>query len=283
MSYIDLQQVLQEWHYDPDRISTRKILGSDGSVKIQLRVELGLLQMEATGRPDGDRPQGYESLLAMFRGQLEEHEERNGTVLGFALTSDDVQELHEEASMYYRRYVASFVLEDFDDVIRDTAHNLAIMDFVREYALDRDDRRRLESFRPYVLMMDARARAYHALHLGESASALAHVNRGLMHIRQFFESINREAAYDNAEEVRILQELREELVSEMPEDSLVLTRNALQAAIEQERFEEAAKLRDQLQGLYAERGLPSPATLAAAGADQPQASEQPRETSEGSC
>ena len=70
MSYIDLQPTLTDWPYDAEQISVRKILGADGAVRIQMRVELGVLQMEAEGRPDGSHPFGSASLLAYHQQQL---------------------------------------------------------------------------------------------------------------------------------------------------------------------------------------------------------------------
>ena len=250
MSYIDLQPVLVDWHYDADRISTRKIIGSDGREKIQMRVELGLLQMEQGGRPDGKRPFGSISLLEHHQRELAKYERNNATTIGFALAPRECRALWDEASLYYQRYVALFVLEEFDPVMRDTSHNIAILDLCLEYALERKDRFRMESSRPYVLMMDSRARALKSLAEGSSPSALAHVNRGLMHIRAHFENWNRPEAYDSAEEVKLLLELRRELVADIPADSVLVTRQELRDAIRQERFEEAARLREQLNKMY---------------------------------
>ena len=41
----------------------RIVPGDDGREKLQMRIDLGLLQMELDGRPDGQRPAGAESLL----------------------------------------------------------------------------------------------------------------------------------------------------------------------------------------------------------------------------
>lgn len=249
MSYIDLFATLQEWPYDPDQISVRKILGTDGKVRIQMRVELGVIQMEELGRPDGARPQSCDSLLDYHRKRLHAHEERNGTSLGFVLTPTQCQDLRNEASLYYRRFVARFVLEEFGEVTDDTAHNLAIFDICREFAHEPDDRTCLESFRPYVLMMDARSRAYQALHEHQPASALAHVNRGILHIRQALDQRGEADAVNRCEELKMLRAMTAEISSQMPEDSLVLTRRALRTAIENEHFEEAARLRDALRNL----------------------------------
>lgn len=252
MSYIDLYATLQEWPYDPDQISVRKILGADGKVRIQMRVELGVIQMEESGRPDGLRPHGCDSLLDFHRRRLNVHEERNGTPLGFVLTPAQCQELRNEASLFYRRFVARFVLEEFNEVVADTAHNLAIFDLCRDYAHEAEDRNALEPFRPYVLMMDARSRAYQALHERQPASALAHVNRGILHIRQVLDQRGESDAVARCEEIKMLRAMASEISSEMPEDSLILTRRALRTAIENEHFEEAARLRDALRNLNGE-------------------------------
>ena len=55
---------------EPGVINVRKIHGVDGLPKFQMRLDLGLLQMEMSGRPDGVRPHGYESLLDYFENNL---------------------------------------------------------------------------------------------------------------------------------------------------------------------------------------------------------------------
>ena len=59
----DITPILAGWDYDHDELQVRIVAGDDGREKIQMRVDLGLLQMEIDGRPDGQRPAGFESLL----------------------------------------------------------------------------------------------------------------------------------------------------------------------------------------------------------------------------
>ncbi|UCE61015.1 MAG: UvrB/UvrC motif-containing protein [Phycisphaerales bacterium] len=249
MSYIDLKPTLAEWPYDAEQVSVRKILGADEGIRIQMRVELGVLQMEAEGRPDSQKPCGCESLVEYHRKRLARHEDANGTSLGFVLSPQQCQELRFEASLYYRRYVALFVLEEYTNVAKDTSHNLKIFDLCRDFALEPEDRTCLEPFRPYVLMMDARARAHDAIEQREYASALAHVNRGIMSIKDCYENQGQSEAMENSEELKMLRGLAMEINEQMPQDSLLTARKALRAAIEQERFEEAARLRDEIDKL----------------------------------
>lgn len=252
MSFIDLQRSLKDWPYHADRISVRKIRTEDGEIKIQQRVEMGIVQMEAQGRPDGQRPFGCDSLLRHHQKQLGEYEQRNGAAVGFALTPQECQALREEASLYYRRYVANFVLEEYDRVAQDTAHNLAILDLLRDHGQDGDDRAKMEGFRPYVVMMYSRACAQQALREGEINSALAHVNRGLINLRQHFDEAGAPEAFDTSEEVKILRDMRARLASDTspsPQAQTQQMKAALQMALEAERYEEAARLRDELRQL----------------------------------
>lgn len=246
MSYVDLKDTLADWPFEPEKISVRKILGTDGVVRLQMRVELGVIQMETVGRPDGQRPGGFDSLLSRHKTELLQYEACNGTTLGFSLSPEESIDLRNEASLFYRRYVALFVLEEYVDVARDTSHNLEVFDLCRDHALEREDQFALEEFRPYVLMMDARARAYAAMQEGEAPSALAHVNRGIMAINDHVARYGQDDSAQAAEELKILRTMAQELSQRVPKDSLIVTRKALREAIENERFEEAAQLRDAL-------------------------------------
>lgn len=250
MSYVDLFATLRDWPYEPEKISVRKILSADDCIRIQMRVEMGIIQMEAEGRPDGVRPHGCPTLLDHHKRRLAKYEERNGTTLGFGLTKEECDSLRTEASLFYRRYIAFFVLEEFDAVLRDTTHSLEIFDLCRDFAFEVEDRSALEEFRPYVRMMQARALAYHSIEEGETATALAHVNRGILDIRSHLESADQCEAIDDCEEIKILRNLAADLNGQLPPDSLISTRRALREAIEEERFEEAARLRDELIRLY---------------------------------
>src|SRR5438552_3756040 len=73
----DITPVLKGWDYESGTINVRKINGVDGMPKLQMRLDLGLLQMEMSGRPDGARPHGYESLLEYHEDQLADYKRMN--------------------------------------------------------------------------------------------------------------------------------------------------------------------------------------------------------------
>ena len=73
---LDLNTILKDWPYESGTVKVRKITGLDGREKLQLRVDLGLLQMEITGRPDGRRPHNCESLLEYHRKRATRSEQK---------------------------------------------------------------------------------------------------------------------------------------------------------------------------------------------------------------
>lgn len=242
----DITPMLKGWEYQPGAINVRKVTGRDGLPKVQMRLDLGLLQMELDGRPDGQRPHGCESLLEYFESQLTDHQQRNGTELGFHLTSDQCQILREEAVMYYHRYLSLFVLEEFNLVVRDTARNLRVLDLCGKYANDEQDRLILEQYRPYILMMNARAKASLLAKDKHFPDALKAVEQGLEDIRLFFVRFGQEQIFGQSSEVRLLKRYAKELRRRVPTDPMNRLQAQLERAIRHERYEDAAKLRDEI-------------------------------------
>jgi hypothetical protein len=243
----DITPLLKGWDYEPGTINVRKVSGNDGQPKLQMRLDLGLLQMELTGRPDGLKPHGCESLLDYYESQLRDHESRNGTELGFHLTGQQCQSLREEAVMYYHRYLSLFVLEDFPGVVRDTDRNLRVLDLCGRYAVDEQDRLVLEQYRPYITMMNARAAASMLVRDKRYADAMQTVKRGIASIRDFFERFGQLKAMSQSNEVRVLKRFLREIRRKMPVDPLARLKAELDKAVQAERYEDAAKLRDRIQ------------------------------------
>ncbi|RYG65927.1 hypothetical protein EON80_16410, partial [bacterium] len=158
----DLAVLLQGWDYNPNEVTVRRVLGADGREKIQMRLDLGVLQMETEGRPDGKAPHGFESLLE-YHLDRKARAEDSMEFLDWGLDSEECAELKQEAMQYYYRYLSLFHLGDYWNVIRDTDRNVLVFDMIRDFAQEDSDRMSLEQFRPYVLMMNARARACIAL------------------------------------------------------------------------------------------------------------------------
>lgn len=242
----DITPLLKGWDYEAGTINVRKIFGIDGEPKVQMRLELGILQMEMAGRPDGARPHGHESLLDYLENQLKEHKKRHGSDLGFHLTGSQCQSLREEAQLYYQRYLSLFVLEDFAGVVRDTDRNLRVLDFCGKFAVEEQDRLMLEQFRPYILMMNAKAQASIAFKADKFGEALKIINHALDSIREFFTSIGQPEAFSQSSEVRMLRRFARDIRRKMPVDPIERLKHQLERAVKAERYEEAARLRDEI-------------------------------------
>jgi len=245
----DIRQILDRWPYKPGEINVRRVIGNDNKVKIQMRLNLGLLQMEPTGRPDGQRPFGKESLLDYYEGKLNDYVLRHDTDKGFTVGAQGCAELSEEGLQYYRRYLGNFFLKEYAAVIRDTERNIRLLDFMRKYARHEADRDALEGYRPYTLMMNVQAKAHLALEEGDLDQALAEVNAGLQKVRSFFTDQGQHELLRKSTEVQTLTDLRDQLLSQKPRSRLEVLRERMHHAVEAEQYERAARLRDQIDEL----------------------------------
>lgn len=239
----DITSVLSGWDYDPDALQVRIVTGDDGLEKIQMRLDLGLIQVELSGRPDGTRPGGYESLLDSHEARASKAEQEG---ISYTLDPADCAELLREGYQYYHRYLAAFHLRRFDIVARDTERNLRLFAFVVAHASRRRDRLEFDQYRPYVLMMNARARAHMALDRSHYDAALAAVDDGVARIREFLKEYGQEEGESTCSELAFLQRWRREIEQSRPVGQFERLQQQLARAIEREDYEEAAKVRDQI-------------------------------------
>jgi hypothetical protein len=238
---LDLNTLLKDWPHESGAIKVRKILGLDGREKLQLRIDLGLLQMEMSGRPDGHRPHNCESLLQYHQRRAARAETRGDI---YELTADQCSELQQEGIQYYHRYLSLFQINEFQAVIRDTARNLELFDFIAEHT-DRDELSwSFQQFRPYVLMMNTRAKASILLGDGRFADAMNEIENGRDAIQDFFQNSNFPELSQKSSEIAFLEEWLEEVGSKRPLSKLEIMQREMEVAIASELYERAAEMRD---------------------------------------
>lgn len=243
----DISALLEQWDYQPGQVVVRRFRGKDGADKIQLRVDLGLLQMNAKGRPDGKRPYGRESLLEYYLYLLEKHRrEHDQDDKSFRLSPDDCSRLQQEAIQYHHRYICLFQLEDFNAVIEDANRNLQVFDFVAKYAGSEEVAWSLQQFRPQLLMMRVRARGALALKDNRYDEVIRLVNEGLEEIRRFYREHDRQDLLENSGEIQSLEIWLQEINSKRPLSPREKLESALNEAVKNENYEEAARVRDAL-------------------------------------
>ncbi len=110
----DIDPILQGWPYRPDEINVRLIDGDDGGRKIQLRLDLGILQMEIDGRPDGRRIHECDSWLEYHQKRQMDHDAANPDGKPYLLEPEDCAELQREGVQYYHRYISFWHLQRYE-------------------------------------------------------------------------------------------------------------------------------------------------------------------------
>ena len=65
----DLDALLRDWEFKPGMVQARLVRARSGREVIQVRVDLGMLQIETDGRPDGTRPHGFPTYFDYLRSQ----------------------------------------------------------------------------------------------------------------------------------------------------------------------------------------------------------------------
>ena len=220
-----------------------------GERAVQVRLELGILQLALNGRPDGRRPHGADSLLDWHLARLEAYRRRAGSDQDMHLTSKDCDALRNEGVQVYHRYVALFALEEYEAVVRDTGRNLRMFDLCRDFGASQGDRTVLEQFRPFVVMMRARAEAAIGLAGGDARQALLAVERALAELRTHFDDHGPMGGFEQSSEVTLLRGMRDALVPRLPASQRSELEERLRRAVDAENFELAAILRDELRAL----------------------------------
>lgn len=237
MSSDHLDDLLKQWPYEPDSLCVRLLKGTDGRDVIQLRIDLGILQLETAGRPDGVRPEGHDTLLDYLCKQESSEPD-------FELDEATCTEIDREFVQFYHRRVAWLRLQRFERAVRDADHTLALMDFCREHSPCEDWTLQHEQHRAFVLFHRTQAAALQAIEEHAPEDAVEAINDGLDMIEENFVDMGWEEHFESDELVERLMELRESLRNDF---SIEKTLNEqLADAVASEQYELAARLRDQM-------------------------------------
>lgn len=249
----DITEILRSWEFDPDN-QVRIIQAQDGRDVLQIRQPLGVEQYELEGRPDGRRPEGRECYVDLIHERLQNHVAERGSDTGFVVSHDDYQLLQNEGVLYYYRYLVLFQIGDFERTARDTEHNLQICELVEKYVSSDEDKNEILQYRPYILRMFAIAKAMISLHQELKSAARQILESAIQEIESM---PNIDTPAFQFERIRSLKYLRSTLkqVQEQKVNPLDRLRKQLDEAIEQEDYEKAAQLRDQIQAMKKELEL----------------------------
>ena len=245
----DIDALLANWPFRPGEVNARLVKAGGGRDVIQMRVDMGLLQMETEFRPDGDRPGGAETYFDYLVGEAI----REGD--DFELSDEQCTEADREFVQFYHRRVCWLSLREYSRAAKDADHSLAFMDFVREHSPDEEWTLSHEQYRPFVLFHRVQAGALAALEDDGPEKAISEINAGLERFRDLFDEYDAADQFAEDELVLRLEEMREN-VRKRYDVGLTLDEQLVEA-VRAENYERAAELRDQLRSRPHAASLPA--------------------------
>ena len=235
----DIDSILRQWPYQPGVISARIVRAPGRRKVLQMRIELGLLQMEFTGRPDGERPGNMDTYLDFLKNLLGGEPD-----VPQVLTDEQCFEIDREFVQYYHRRICCLALREFDRAIADADHTLALMDFVAVHSPNEDWAASHDRYRPFVYFHRTQALALAVLERSGPEAAIEEINKGLEEMRAIFVRAEAEEQFESDELVNQLRELKESLRKEYQVGQTLVEQ--LAEAVAAEEYERAARLRDEI-------------------------------------
>ena len=205
-----LDDVLEELSFDADQQVRVLQTCDDREVIIIQPNAFTISRIYATGRPDGRKPQGFESYHSYLCKKLDEYERQHGSDEGFSMETEEWQMLFDECYDRYIRYLLFSGIKRWTEVKQDTDHNLGVADMAYKYASP-EITWQIYQYKGYILMMNSIARAELALQINEHETAQQEIDKGIQKIGKFCAECLREG-YDEAENItreRYLQNLLE--------------------------------------------------------------------------
>jgi hypothetical protein len=234
----DIDRVLRDWPYEPGEISARLVRADDGREVLQMRVEMGVLQLETSGRPDGTQPGGAATYFDYLSALAAEGDEP------FVLSPEQCNEADREFMQFYHRRICWLALREFRRAANDADHTLAFMDFVAHHSPAEEWTQSHDQYRPFVLFHRTQAAALATLEEAGPRAAMQELNRGLEVFHELFVEHDAEDQFDDDDLVRRLHELRDTLRDQY--DLKPSLSEQLASAVANEQYELAAKLRDEM-------------------------------------
>ena len=213
-----IDHILKEWPFDPFAVNVR-LIEDNSRMILQMRVDMGILQLEADGRPDGIKPHGAKTYYEFLKRKAKQNKEK------FQLDEDHCVEIDREFVQFYHRRVCWLQLKQFDRAVRDADHTLGLMDFCKEFSADEEWTISHEQYRPFVLYHRTQAAALSVLNDDDSTDAaelaIEEVNSGLERMQELFIEYDAEEQFEEDELVRPLL-ARLTLVDRALEDPVLL-------------------------------------------------------------
>ncbi len=222
-------------------VQARLVAAAGSRQVVQMRVDLGVLQMETSGRPDGSRPHGHATYLHYLREQARLAEKGEDK---FTMSEEQCQESDREFVQYYHRRICWLALRSYPKAIADADHTLAFMDFVKRYSPSDEFTQAHEQYRGFVLFQRTQAATAQQAEANQHEAAVDEVRSGLERLRTYFAANDLEEQMDDNLMVQHLRRIEQKLREEHNIGATL--QEQLDDAVAQEDYEKAARLRDEL-------------------------------------
>lgn len=247
----DIDEALNGWPYEPDpneAMVAREVRARDGRNVLQIRVELGIMQLEVEGRPDGVRPHSFPTFLDYLRHRASSRSGSTGAGSkrpAWTMSPEQCAEADREFVQYYKRRIAWLTLQRYDKALQDAEHSLALADFVRKYAGDPEYVDLHERSRGLVLLHKAQATAALAIEHSKPEESIDAIREGIERLIEHQQSIQTDP--DDMPNEPFIEQLRS-IERDIRKDFAVekTLREQLDEAVAEEDYELAARLRDQI-------------------------------------
>ena len=233
-----MDDLLNEWPFTTGQILVRQIAAEDGRDLVQMRVDLGVLQLETTGRPDGEKPEGFDTYYDYLVATAFEEGP------GFELSEEQCVEVDREFYQFYHRRICWLALKEYALAASDAEHTLALMNFTSANAPDEEWAMMHEQYRPFVLFHKIQASALDALESTEPDRAMKTIDQGLSDIEHLFIEHDAQEHFEGDPFVVKLREMRKAVVEHYHLGPSLAEQ--LAEAIAEEHYELAAQIRDRI-------------------------------------
>jgi hypothetical protein len=198
----DIDAALEGWTFQPGIVQSRLVVAADQRQVIQMRVDLGILQMEIANRPDGQRPHGFKTYFEYLLDEAKTAANHDKT---FVMSDEHCQESDREFVQFYHRRISWLALRNYAKAIEDADHTLQFMDFVKEHSPSEEYTQAHEQYRGFVTFQRTQGAAALALEQNDAEKAIDQVRKGLQRLRTFLGAFGSD---EQIEEDGMVQHLR---------------------------------------------------------------------------
>ncbi len=237
----DIDFVLRDWEYKPGVVQARLVDATGGRQVIQMRIDLGVLQLEVDGRPDGARPHGHDTYFDYLQERSRAERKAGRT---YVLSDEESQEADQEFLQFYHRRVCWLALRQYARAMRDADHTLTFMDLVKQHSPGDEYTQAHEQYRGFVLFHRTQAASALQVEKDNPEQAVDEVRGGLEKLKAFFVEFGLEEQMDEDPMVQHLRKIEATLRKQYAIGATL--HEQLEQAIAAEDYERAAQLRDAL-------------------------------------